>query len=201
MGASILRKKVHGAGFTDVEVTNKAISDLRDEWDLVVTHQDLTPRAAEKTELGRPRVSRQLHGLTQVRRDRRDARSSVPPPKAAAAPPPQRPQVAQQRRGATATAVRTDTEAVLTTDSIVMAGTATDRDGAIVEAGRLLVDAGAVDAAYVDSMLEREQSVSTAMGNGLAIPHGTNEAKGLVQKSAMSVVRFPATASTGPASP
>ena len=46
MGASVLRRKVHGAGFTDVTVVNKAIANLTDDFDLVVSHQDLTERAA-----------------------------------------------------------------------------------------------------------------------------------------------------------
>ncbi len=50
--------------------------------------------------------------------------------------------------------------------------------------------AGAVDESYIDSMHERETSVSTMMGNGLAIPHGTNEAKGSIRRSAMSFVRY-----------
>jgi len=45
MGASILRNKVKKAGFTDVTVVNQAIANLNDSVDLVVTHQDLTPRA------------------------------------------------------------------------------------------------------------------------------------------------------------
>ena len=49
MGASVLRKKVHAAGFADVTVVNKAISSLTDTYDLVVTHQDLTDRARQKT--------------------------------------------------------------------------------------------------------------------------------------------------------
>ena len=40
-------------------------------------------------------------------------------------------------------------------------------------------------------MHEREQSVSTAMGNFLAIPHGTNEAKDSIRRTAMSFVRYP----------
>ena len=65
-----------------------------------------------------------------------------------------------------------------------------DRDEAITEAGRLLVASGAVDEAYVDAMHERETSVSTFMGNGLAIPHGTNEAKALIRHTAISFVRY-----------
>jgi PTS system mannitol-specific IIC component len=79
---------------------------------------------------------------------------------------------------------------VLDRRSIVLAGTARTRDDAITEAGNLLVAAGAVDAAYVDSMHEREKSVSTAMGSSLAIPHGTNEAKGLVRRTGISFVRY-----------
>ncbi|HZM64960.1 MAG TPA: PTS mannitol transporter subunit IICB [Nakamurella sp.] len=45
MGASVLRNKVKKAGFTDVTVVNVAIANLTDDIDLIVTHQDLTPRA------------------------------------------------------------------------------------------------------------------------------------------------------------
>lgn len=45
MGASVLRKKIKDAGHDDVTVVNRAISNLDDSWDLVVTHQDLAGRA------------------------------------------------------------------------------------------------------------------------------------------------------------
>ena len=64
------------------------------------------------------------------------------------------------------------------------------RDEAITEAGQLLVAAGAVDPSYVDAMHQRETSVSTHMGSGLAIPHGTNDAKGTIHRSAISFVRY-----------
>jgi PTS system mannitol-specific IIA component len=69
-------------------------------------------------------------------------------------------------------------------------GEARSKDDAIREAGQLLVDSGAVSPAYVDAMFERERSVSTYMGNYLAIPHGTNEAKDSISRSAISVVRY-----------
>jgi PTS system mannitol-specific IIA component len=47
-----------------------------------------------------------------------------------------------------------------------------------------------VTPAYVDAMFERERSVSTYMGNYLAIPHGTNESKDTITRSALSVVRY-----------
>ena len=82
----------------------------------------------------------------------------------------------------------------------MLGGTATTRDAAITEAGDLLVAAGAVDPSYVDAMHEREKSVSTAMGNGLAIPHGTNEAKGLIRRTGDLVRPLRRSRSTGTAS-
>ena len=79
---------------------------------------------------------------------------------------------------------------ILTKDLIIASGTATTRDDAIREAGNLLVRAGAVSPAYVDAMQERERSISTYMGNYLAIPHGTNESKGSILRSALSLVRY-----------
>ena len=73
----------------------------------------------------------------------------------------------------------------------MLRGFASTRNEAITEAGELLVDVGAVDPSYVDSMHEREESVSTHMGNGLAIPHGTNEAKSSIRRTAISFVRYP----------
>ena len=45
MGASVLRKKIQDAGFRDIKVTNQAIANLTDSYDVVVTHQDLAARA------------------------------------------------------------------------------------------------------------------------------------------------------------
>jgi PTS system mannitol-specific IIA component len=81
---------------------------------------------------------------------------------------------------------------VLTRSQVKVPGDARSKDDAIREAGQLLVDAGAVSPAYVDAMFEREKSVSTYMGNFLAIPHGTNEAKDTIGRSAISVVRYDA---------
>ena len=49
MGASVLRNKLKKAGFEDVSVVNVAIANLDDSYDLVVTHQDLTLRARDRT--------------------------------------------------------------------------------------------------------------------------------------------------------
>lgn len=79
---------------------------------------------------------------------------------------------------------------VLTLNSIKINGTASTKEEAIAEANDLLLAAGAVTSDYLASMLERESSVSTYMGNYLAIPHGTNEGKDAILASALSFVRY-----------
>lgn len=79
---------------------------------------------------------------------------------------------------------------LLSADLVVPSGRARTKEEAIREAGALLVGAGAVDPGYVDAMLEREQSITTYMGSYLAIPHGTNEAKGAIHRSAICLVRY-----------
>lgn len=62
---------------------------------------------------------------------------------------------------------------------------------AIRMAGQLLVDAGHVPNEYVDKMIERENVSSTYLGGGLAMPHGTNDSKGLIRSTGMSVLTVP----------
>ena len=79
---------------------------------------------------------------------------------------------------------------VLTEQQIKIEGTATTKLEAMREASDILVAAGAVTGAYLPAMLEREESVSTYMGNYLAIPHGTDESKDAILASALSFVRY-----------
>lgn len=81
-------------------------------------------------------------------------------------------------------------ENVLELKQIVVSGSATTKEEAIREAGAILVEAGAVTGDYIDYMLQREALTSTFMGNSLAIPHGTNEGKDTILKSALSFVRY-----------
>jgi PTS system mannitol-specific IIA component len=83
------------------------------------------------------------------------------------------------------------TMALLDPRSVRLAERAVDRDDAVRRCGQALVDVGAVDPAYVDAMLERERSVSTYVGEGVAIPHGTPRGKTAVRRDAVSFLRFP----------
>lgn len=65
------------------------------------------------------------------------------------------------------------------------------KEEAIRQAGQMLAETGYVQPAYVDAMLRREETCSTYMGNGLALPHGVEEAKKEVLTSGISVLLVP----------
>ena len=65
------------------------------------------------------------------------------------------------------------------------------KEEAIQAAGELLKELGCVGDAYIDAMQEREKLVSTYMGLGVAIPHGTSQAKGEVKKSGIVFLQYP----------
>lgn len=79
---------------------------------------------------------------------------------------------------------------VLSIGQVRIHGGSATREEAMKEAADILEAAGAVTGAYFDAMQQREQTVSTYMGNELAIPHGTNETKDEILSSALSVVRY-----------
>lgn len=80
---------------------------------------------------------------------------------------------------------------ILSVDKVKLNVNVKDKFEAIRIAGELLVQAGHAEASYVDSMIDRENTLSTYMGGGLAIPHGTNEAKGKIKSTGLSIVQIP----------
>lgn len=80
---------------------------------------------------------------------------------------------------------------ILTTDNIEMNVSFKEKEEAIRYTGNILVKNGYVKKAYVKKMLEREELTSTFMGNNVAIPHGTEDAKKAVKETGLSIVTVP----------
>jgi mannitol PTS system EIICBA or EIICB component len=68
---------------------------------------------------------------------------------------------------------------------------ATDRFDAVTQAGKALMEIGAVDEPYLEAMHERERTLSTFLGEGFALPHGTDESRAHVRRPAIAVLQFP----------
>jgi mannitol PTS system EIIA component len=85
---------------------------------------------------------------------------------------------------------RSELRVLLPETSINLDAAATSRDDAIHQVGALLVSAGSVDSGYVDQMLDRERTVSTFVGDGVAMPHGTLAAKNDVLVEGLALLRL-----------
>jgi mannitol/fructose-specific phosphotransferase system IIA component len=81
--------------------------------------------------------------------------------------------------------------AILSLETIRLQAQASDKQDAIRQAGELLVQGGCVAPAYVNGMLAREQTMSTYLGNGVAIPHGQHENLSDVHRTGISVLQLP----------
>ena len=79
---------------------------------------------------------------------------------------------------------------ILSKDRISLQASAADKVDAIRKAGELLVNSGCVLPAYIDGMLTREQSMSTSLGNGVAIPHGVYENRDHILQTGISVLQL-----------
>jgi len=81
---------------------------------------------------------------------------------------------------------------IISKDRISLQASATGKADAIRQAGQLLVQSGCVLPPYIDGMLEREQSMSTSLGNAVAIPHGIYENRDHILQTGISVLQIPA---------
>ena len=182
MGAGVLRKKVADAGLKSISVTNCAINSLPEDVDLVITHRDLTERAmrhapqAQHISLTNFLDSQLYNDLTA-------------------------------RLVAASQASETEQKVIATLDDSFEASEqnlfklsasnvflnlhATDKEQAIRFAGEQLVKGGYVEPEYVQAMLEREKLTSTYLGESIAVPHGTIEAKDRVLRTGVVFCQYP----------
>lgn len=183
MGASLLRKKVKEAGL-DIAVTNTAISNLPPDAQIVITQEELTPRAQNKVPnayhisvnnfLSSPEYDKlidrlQLSENEGLQEAVEETNASVPGGHHDADPD----------------------DALLREENIFLNQEFSNKEEAIRFAGRALVKAGYVKESYIEAMIERDKMTSTYMGNDVAIPHGTEDAKKAVLNSGFTVLQIP----------
>lgn len=80
---------------------------------------------------------------------------------------------------------------ILSAETVRLQATAVDKQDAIRQAGALLADAGVVEPGYVEGMLAREETMSTYLGNGVAIPHGQHDNRSQILRTGISVLQVP----------
>lgn len=182
MGASLLRKKVKSADL-DVSVTNTAISNLPGDAQVVITQEELTPRAKEKLPnayhisvdnfLSSPEYDKLIDSLQN---GVTEELSEV---------------VEETEAEVTGKDHEHDDDDLLREENIFLNQEFNTKEDAIRFAGEVLVKAGYVEESYVEAMIERDNITSTYMGNHVAIPHGTEAAKKAVLRSGFTVLQVP----------
>jgi mannitol/fructose-specific phosphotransferase system IIA component len=80
---------------------------------------------------------------------------------------------------------------LLSPEAVRLGLRASDRFDAVRQSGDVLVEIGSVEPAYVEAMLKREHSMSTALGEGFAIPHGTDESRQWIIQTRLAFLQFP----------
>ncbi|SMB82624.1 PTS system D-mannitol-specific IIA component, Fru family /PTS system D-mannitol-specific IIB component, Fru family /PTS system D-mannitol-specific IIC component, Fru family [Pasteurella testudinis DSM 23072] len=176
MGASMLRKKVQAAGL-DIRVVNCAINDLPSDARLVITHKDLTLRAKQQAPeathlsltnfLDNPFYDSLVSDIVDKSGSGSHGVEEAPVDAA-------QPSVFKLQK-----------------EQIFLGLKAANKEEAIRFAGEQLVKAGFAKPDYVPAMFEREKLVSTYLGEGVAVPHGTIEAKDEVIKTGIVFCQYP----------
>jgi PTS system mannitol-specific IIC component len=171
MGASTLRNKLKKAGY-NIEVTNCAVDDIPKDTQVVVTHESLAGRAkvaapkaqyiAVKDFLKNDAFEKLMVILEASSIESDNKESDLP-----------------------------EENTVLKKANVKLHLKSTDKYEAIRLAGRLLVDGGYVSEEYIEAMVERENELTTYIGQGIAIPHGVGAAKKNIIKSGMVVLQYP----------
>jgi len=80
---------------------------------------------------------------------------------------------------------------VMVKEGIKLGQKSVSKEEAIEAAGNLLYELDYVEKDYIEAMQERERTVSTYLGMGVAIPHGTGDAKNKVKKTGIVLVQYP----------
>ncbi len=79
----------------------------------------------------------------------------------------------------------------LSIECVRIGATATSKTDAIRQVGQVLLKAGHIQPAYIESMLAREELANTFLGNGIAIPHGRPEDRDLIIKTGIAILQIP----------
>lgn len=197
MGATKFRKRIQDKR-PDIVVTNTSVDNIPADCDIAVVQTILAERAKKSAPsatiitignfLSDPNLDALYDRLCKAEKDS-PALSQTDDSKTVSA------QVADSSAASTQTtdgkANVAEKKVVIIADGIKLNQSPVSKEEAIQAAGELLAKLGYVDDTYADAMQEREKLMTTYMGMGVAIPHGTTHAKGTVKKTGIVLLQYP----------
>ncbi|GIM46732.1 PTS mannitol transporter subunit IICBA [Collibacillus ludicampi] len=171
MGAALLRKKLRQANLHFI-VDNASVDDIPLDADIVISHKHLTERARVSAPSAKhfsitSFVDHSFYQefISQLQSQSFDEVSERLP-------------LLNERMG-------------LTSEHILLRMEAKDKWEAIEQVGSLLVRLGNVEKAYIEEMKQREHSLSTYLGNGVAVPHGIDANSSCIRKPGIAIAQYP----------
>jgi PTS system mannitol-specific IIC component len=175
MGATKFRNRLKSIR-PDITVTNTSVDNIPADCDIAVVQTILAERAAKSA----PQAQLVQIGnfLADPNLDNLFMQLSTGDAMVEAAP------VEEEKAS-------TKIEGVLKLEGIRLQQKASSKEEAIEMAGKALVELGYVNDDYIQAMQDREKLVTTYMGMGLAIPHGTTHDPDVIKKTGIVVLQFP----------
>ncbi len=180
MGATKFRNRIASLNL-GITVTNSSVDTVPADADIVVCQEVLKDRAiksavnAEIITIGNFLADPNLDALYNMFVKLKEDGAA---PASVSTPAPSAPPV-------------TGGSSVLTRENVRLGMKATNKHEAIVSAGELLVKRGYANTPYIQGMLDREETTTTCIGFGVAIPHGTIATKDEVQKTGIVFLQYP----------
>ena len=166
LGATRFRKRAAYENI-DADISNCAIEDIPADTDIVVCQNHLKDRALEKVEKNSAEGGKKtvVIGIENFMDDPALDRLLE--------------------------SLKDGNHEVLAKDNILTGLKTESKNDAILRAGHLLEQKGYVRKGYAEAMLKRENESTTYMGMGIAIPHGTDEAKKDIIRSGIVILQYP----------
>lgn len=194
MGASVLRKKVKAAGL-DIDVTNRSISNLTEDIDIVITHEDLTERA--KAKVKNPlhlSIKNFMDGefydnlVNQLKNETAEEKAETE--KKVYSNGIDRSMEGRMPQSAAPNNTNKK-QSILRKEGLLLNLPSVPKEEALRAVSRQLADLGYVSKNYEKFIFERERESTTYIGNYVAIPHGTSEGKNEVLKPGITILQYP----------
>ena len=174
MGATNFRNRIKDFNL-DIEVVNSSVANIPDDADIIITHKGLLDSI--KKEINKDKI-------IFIENFLEDDNLEVLYEK-----------LSKKNEGNEINAVEdlleVENNTLLNEGNILLGLESESKEEAIIRAGELLFNNGYTKYEYIDSMLERENIISTYIGLGIAIPHGTESGKSEVEKAGVIVLQYP----------
>lgn len=173
MGSAVMQRKLSAAGFGNIKVTHASVSEVPAGTKLVICHKDLAERAAASAPGARlvtitnfmnaPEYDALVQEITDARKNKHSVK-----------------EVGDNYRAG-----------LLLKKNIFRNHKPAPKEEIIREIGRIFCEGGYTTDKYTQAMLDKEPMFNTAIGNGVAIPHGIESMRGEIKNTGLVVMTFP----------